>query len=208
MRDDAEVQSSDLRPLSYKYPCRRARCFAHSWPAPCQRGRRDRATRPCAASCSTRPHVFTVAPSGSKRLADQREVVGRSGSIPDRASNPACCAPASQARGRSSHRSASRSTTRLTSMRRRLLPPPRMLCGHALWPWNRRSSRWANPGHAICAMAARMHADVVALSASRHVDKAATGPGPAGNTARFVLDHAPCPVILLWVPLVLPEFRA
>jgi nucleotide-binding universal stress UspA family protein len=35
------------------------------------------------------------------------------------------------------------------------------------------------------------------LFASRHPGRPATGPPAVGRTARFVLDHAPCPVLLL-----------
>ena len=57
--------------------------------------------------------------------------------------------------------------------------------------------RTGEPGRAICAAALEQHADLVALFASRHIDRPAHGPESVGHTARFVVDHAPCPVLVL-----------
>ncbi|MDQ6673558.1 MAG: universal stress protein [Chloroflexota bacterium] len=70
------------------------------------------------------------------------------------------------------------------SLRRRGLPlePPQVRVGE--------------PGREICAVAAAIGAGLVVLFASRRA-RAASGPGSVGHTARFVLDHAPCPVLLI-----------
>jgi nucleotide-binding universal stress UspA family protein len=56
--------------------------------------------------------------------------------------------------------------------------------------------RVGEPGRELCAAAARWSIDLVVLFASR---RPIPGPGPrsVGHTARFVLDHAPCPVLLV-----------
>ena len=56
--------------------------------------------------------------------------------------------------------------------------------------------RAGEPGREICAAAAAVAATLVVLFASRRV-RAASGPGSVGHTARFVLDHATCPVLLV-----------
>jgi nucleotide-binding universal stress UspA family protein len=56
--------------------------------------------------------------------------------------------------------------------------------------------RVGEPGREICAVAATVGASLVVLFASRH-GRAFSGPGSVGHTARFVLDHAPCPVLLV-----------
>ncbi|MFZ0218226.1 MAG: universal stress protein [Candidatus Dormiibacterota bacterium] len=54
------------------------------------------------------------------------------------------------------------------------------------------------PGRAVCAVAAERGADLVVVGARDHPDdRGSTGPHSVGHTARFVLDHAPCPVLLL-----------
>jgi nucleotide-binding universal stress UspA family protein len=70
------------------------------------------------------------------------------------------------------------------SLRRRGLPvePPQIRVGE--------------PGREICAVAAATEASLVVLFASRRA-RVPTGPGSVGHTARFVLDHAPCPVLLV-----------
>jgi nucleotide-binding universal stress UspA family protein len=55
--------------------------------------------------------------------------------------------------------------------------------------------RVGEPGREICAIAAAIGASLVVLGASRH-GQARAGPGSLGHTARFVVDHAPCPVLL------------
>jgi nucleotide-binding universal stress UspA family protein len=56
--------------------------------------------------------------------------------------------------------------------------------------------RVGEPGREICAVAAAIGARVVVLFASRR-PRAISGPGSIGHTARFVLDHAPCAVLLV-----------
>jgi nucleotide-binding universal stress UspA family protein len=56
--------------------------------------------------------------------------------------------------------------------------------------------RVGDPGREICAVAAAIGADLIVLFASRR-PRARSGPGSVGHTARFVLDHAPCPVLLI-----------
>ena len=56
--------------------------------------------------------------------------------------------------------------------------------------------RLGEPGREICAAAATWSADVVVLRASRHT-RPEPGPRSVGHTARFVVDHAPCPVLLI-----------
>jgi nucleotide-binding universal stress UspA family protein len=53
------------------------------------------------------------------------------------------------------------------------------------------------PEREIVAYAAAIQADVVVLFAHRFGRPAPAGPKSVGHTARFVLDHAPCPVLLL-----------
>jgi nucleotide-binding universal stress UspA family protein len=54
-----------------------------------------------------------------------------------------------------------------------------------------------DPGHEICTLAASLQAHVILLQANRRQLKPPAGPHSVGHTARFVLDHAPCPVLLL-----------
>ena len=56
--------------------------------------------------------------------------------------------------------------------------------------------RVGEPGREICAVAAAVGASLVVLFASRRA-RPVSGPGSVGHTARFVLDHAPCPVLLV-----------
>jgi nucleotide-binding universal stress UspA family protein len=56
--------------------------------------------------------------------------------------------------------------------------------------------RTGEPGRELCTIAAAVQASLVVLFASRRA-RAASGPGSVGHTARFVLDHAPCPVLLV-----------
>jgi nucleotide-binding universal stress UspA family protein len=57
--------------------------------------------------------------------------------------------------------------------------------------------RVGEPGRAICVAAAEAGADLVVLLASRRPGRPLTGPPSVGHTARFVVDHAPCPVLLI-----------
>jgi nucleotide-binding universal stress UspA family protein len=59
--------------------------------------------------------------------------------------------------------------------------------------------RVGEPGREICAVALAVEARLVVLFASRR-NRAKSGPGSVGHTARFVLDHATCPVLLLRRP--------
>jgi nucleotide-binding universal stress UspA family protein len=58
-----------------------------------------------------------------------------------------------------------------------------------------------NPEHEIVELAHEIGASLILIrareGASRHPDH---GPGSVGHTARFVLDHAPCAVLLLREP--------
>jgi nucleotide-binding universal stress UspA family protein len=56
--------------------------------------------------------------------------------------------------------------------------------------------RVGEPGREICAVAAAVGAALVVLFASRRA-RVVTGPGSVGHTARFVLDHATCGVLLV-----------
>jgi nucleotide-binding universal stress UspA family protein len=56
--------------------------------------------------------------------------------------------------------------------------------------------RVGEPGREICAVAEAVGASLVVLFASRRA-RAASGPHSVGHTARFVLDHASCPVLLV-----------
>ncbi len=53
------------------------------------------------------------------------------------------------------------------------------------------------PERQIVALAGQRQADLVVLFAHRFGRAAPPGPRSVGHTARFVLDHAPCPVLLL-----------
>jgi nucleotide-binding universal stress UspA family protein len=54
------------------------------------------------------------------------------------------------------------------------------------------------PEQIIVAQARDLHADVVALRPREYPESfPRTGPPSVGHTARFVVDHAPCPVLLL-----------
>jgi nucleotide-binding universal stress UspA family protein len=56
--------------------------------------------------------------------------------------------------------------------------------------------RVGEPGREICSLAVAERADLIVLRAKRRQGPA-VGPPSVGHTARFVLDHAPCPVLLL-----------
>jgi nucleotide-binding universal stress UspA family protein len=56
--------------------------------------------------------------------------------------------------------------------------------------------RVGEPGREICSVASAVQAGLVVMFASRR-RPAHAGPGSIGHTARFVLDHAPCPVLLI-----------
>jgi nucleotide-binding universal stress UspA family protein len=56
--------------------------------------------------------------------------------------------------------------------------------------------RMGEPGREICAVAQAVDAALIVMFASRRRPTHA-GPGSIGHTARFVLDHAPCPVLLV-----------
>jgi nucleotide-binding universal stress UspA family protein len=56
--------------------------------------------------------------------------------------------------------------------------------------------RVGEPGREICGVAAAWPAELVVLGASRQ-PRPEPGPKSVGRTARFVVDHAPCPVLLI-----------
>jgi nucleotide-binding universal stress UspA family protein len=56
--------------------------------------------------------------------------------------------------------------------------------------------RTGEPGREICAAARSQRLDLVALFAKRRPGPD-VGPPSVGHTARFVVDHAPCPVLLV-----------
>ncbi|MBV9170854.1 MAG: universal stress protein [Chloroflexi bacterium] len=56
--------------------------------------------------------------------------------------------------------------------------------------------RVGEPGREICTAANAWPADLVVLRASRR-SRPEPAPRSVGHTARFVLDHAPCPVLLI-----------
>lgn len=54
------------------------------------------------------------------------------------------------------------------------------------------------PEHNVVAIARELHVDLVAIRAREYPDGfPRIGPPSVGHTARFVIDHAPCPVLLL-----------
>lgn len=58
--------------------------------------------------------------------------------------------------------------------------------------------REGNPEREIVRLAAEWSADLVVLCPrSTHSDGPTIGPKSVGHTARFVVDHAPCPVLLV-----------
>lgn len=58
--------------------------------------------------------------------------------------------------------------------------------------------REGRPGHEIVNVAAEWQADVVLICArAEYGGKGSIGPKSVGHVARFVLDHAPCPVLLV-----------
>lgn len=56
--------------------------------------------------------------------------------------------------------------------------------------------RVGEPGREICVTAIEWSADLVVLRASRY-SRPEPGPRSVGHIARFVVDHAPCPVLLI-----------
>jgi nucleotide-binding universal stress UspA family protein len=52
------------------------------------------------------------------------------------------------------------------------------------------------PGHVVCELAKAERADLVAVRGTGH-GRPQVGPGSLGPTARFIVDHSPCPVLLL-----------
>lgn len=72
---------------------------------------------------------------------------------------------------------------------------------------SRESSRIevGEPGRVICALATEIRADLVVLFARRRGGGPSTGPPSVGHTARYVVDHAPCPVLLVRGAGILPR---
>ena len=52
------------------------------------------------------------------------------------------------------------------------------------------------PGRVVCEFAKAERADLVAVRGTGH-GRPPVGPGSLGPTARFIVDHSPCPVLLL-----------
>lgn len=105
----------------------------------------------------------------------------------------------------------------LERQRERFLRPPRMLPGRqeqlrqaeassaqdildegaAAFPGAERISRTGRPEREIVNCAAEWNADIILLCPrTTYGDKPSIGPKSVGHVARFVLDHAPCPVLL------------
>ena len=53
-----------------------------------------------------------------------------------------------------------------------------------------------DPGRVVCELAKAERADVVAVRGTGH-GRPPVGPGSLGPIARFIVDHSPCPVLLL-----------
>ena len=53
------------------------------------------------------------------------------------------------------------------------------------------------PGRVLARLAAQRGADLIAIGARSGGDEQSPGPKSLGHTARFVVDHSPCPVLLL-----------
>jgi nucleotide-binding universal stress UspA family protein len=63
-------------------------------------------------------------------------------------------------------------------------------------------SRKGNPEREIIQGAAEWHADLIVICPrSLAFGGSALGPKSVGHVARFVLDHAPCPVLLIRLPM-------
>jgi len=56
--------------------------------------------------------------------------------------------------------------------------------------------RTGEPGRELCAIAQAVGAALIVLFASRR-RRGESGPHSVGHTARFVVDHAPCPVLVV-----------
>ena len=53
------------------------------------------------------------------------------------------------------------------------------------------------PGRLIVTIAAERHVDLAVVGARSETGTVPAGPKSLGHTARFVVDHSPCPVLLL-----------
>lgn len=65
--------------------------------------------------------------------------------------------------------------------------------------------RQGRPEREIVNCAAQWNADLILISPRSQYDAAEIGPKSVGHVARFVVDHAPCPVLLLR-PLAREQF--
>jgi nucleotide-binding universal stress UspA family protein len=58
-------------------------------------------------------------------------------------------------------------------------------------------ARIGRPEREIVARAAEIGASLVVICARAHTGQATIGPASVGHVARFVVDHAPCPVLVI-----------
>lgn len=78
--------------------------------------------------------------------------------------------------------------------------------GVRAFPQGERLRRAGRPEREIVNCAAEWRADLILICPRTiYDDKPALGPKSVGHVARFVLDHAPCPVLLVR-PLTLEQF--
>jgi nucleotide-binding universal stress UspA family protein len=69
-------------------------------------------------------------------------------------------------------------------------------------PGTQTLSREGNPEREIIQGAAEWHVDLIVICPRASVfGGSALGPKSVGHVARFVLDHAPCPVLLIRLPV-------
>jgi nucleotide-binding universal stress UspA family protein len=56
------------------------------------------------------------------------------------------------------------------------------------------------PEHVVVQIAQQLNADLIVVHAHERGGQPAQGPGSVGHSTRFILDHAPCDVLLLRGP--------
>lgn len=64
-------------------------------------------------------------------------------------------------------------------------------------PGNQTQVEEGEPGRVLCRLAAELGAALLVVGARQGPGPDAPEPHSVGHTARFVLDHAPCPVLLV-----------